>query len=390
MIRNCVSLVPAIVALAVGMLPNQIQAEPVTVARGWQVVANEMADERWAPAATVLGDGKTALVAGGYSFSRHRCVASADLFDSAKLRFDHVPSRLNVPRDFASCALEPNGDVLIAGGYNDVLGSLWVAELYHPETGQFTVCKGQMTEPRELFCATPLDNGNVLLTGGLDLYARRTTSSAEIYNPATDTFVRTKGRMRRDRFGHAACRLRDGRVLVVGGSSLVIGKASGALKSAEIYDPNTGMFQLVPTDMQAERDRPTASLLPDGRVLVAGGQGLMGKSVSFSEIFDPKTDSFSQATVPQINDRMAHAATGQDPVLLTGLKHTTASSELFDPSTLSFVAGPDLPFAVHDQAQLQFGTGLILVAGGKVAPLTGPPSSEARGATWTASIPFDR
>ena len=74
-----------------------------------------MTDGRWAPSAVVLADGKTALIAGGYSYATRNCVASADLFDEATRRFRPATGHLNAERDFATATLLPSGQVLIAG-----------------------------------------------------------------------------------------------------------------------------------------------------------------------------------------------------------------------------------------------------------------------------------
>jgi hypothetical protein len=333
-----------------------------------------MADARWAPASCLLADGKTALIVGGYSYPRKRCVASGDVFDEAKGVFIHCRGRLTYPRDFAQANLLPDGTILVTGGYNDVLGSLDIAEIYDPKTDQFRLAKSQMVYGRELFQATTMTDGRVLLTGGLDLWIRHTTETAEIYDQLTGEFGQTAGNMAEDRFGHAACRLNDGRVLVVGGTSWVIGHASRVLASAEIYDPKTDRFTRTRGDLAVGRDRPTVTPLPDGKVLVAGGQGPNGQAIDFSELFDPSTGEFTKIAASQGVPRMAHGASvlPNGEIVLAGgwsapSKATTPSAMLFDPAMQTFAPLTDLPFAVLDDAQITFPDGETLVAGGKSA-----------------------
>jgi hypothetical protein len=353
-----------------------------TLAQGWiwHLTQNAMSDQRWAPAYTLLPDSHTALIAGGYSFDNGGCVSTADVFDETTQRFLPCKGRLHLPRDFAVATLLADGTVLISGGFNDVLGSTNLAEIYHPSDKIFTVVTQHMLSPRELHTATLLRDGTVLIVGGLDLWERHTQNTAEIYDPATCTFISTSGNMTFDRFGQACCLLADGDVLVVGGTSVLFGHGGYAhvLASAEIYDPVTQLFRSTAADMTVGRDRPTANLLPDGTVLIEGGQGPNGESITYSEIYDPKTDAFTKVAEPQGVARMAHCC-GELPdgkLIITGgwcapIKATTNSVEEFDPPTNQFTTQSALPFSSHDAAQVVFSDGEVLVAGGKTVAATG-------------------
>jgi len=222
-----------------------------------------MRDQRWSPAACALSDGKTAVIAGGYSYSYGYCVNTIDLFDESTCLFVISRAHLTYPRDFAQANLLPNGTVLISGGFNDVWASLDVAEIYDPSTDTCKTVTCKMNQHRELFQAVTLRDGRVLLTGGLDLWARGTVATCEIFDPQTCLFTPTAEAMRQDRFGHAACALPDGRVFVVGGTHWNLRKHETAvLDSAEIYDPTTELFHTVKGHLDVARDRPTATLLP--------------------------------------------------------------------------------------------------------------------------------
>ena len=126
-----------------------------------------------------------------------------------------------------------------------------------------------MTTARQDQAATLLPDGRVLITGGRRPQGDGTTSglaSAELYDPATGTFGAT-GSMAAGRNGHSATLLQDGRVLVAGGSD-----GSTVLTSAELYDPKTGVF-VSTGPMAAAHFGAPATLLPDGRVLIVGSSG---------------------------------------------------------------------------------------------------------------------
>jgi hypothetical protein len=347
-------------------------AFPALAQSGWTQTPNTMSDPRWASSYTLLAGGSRGLIAGGYSYPTDRCVATADEFDPLTRRFLPCKGRLHIPRNFAQASLLPDGKVLISGGYNTILGSLDSAELFDPATQTFRLLPDRLETPRELFTATPLADGKVLIAGGFNTHRGRTQSSAEIYDPATHVFTPT-GPLAEDRFGADAVRLTDGRVLIVGGTHWFVGRPGVPLASAEIYDPVTGKFHATLGPMAFARDRPTATLLPDGTVLIAGGQNGAIEPVQ-AELFDPKSETFKPLPNPLISPRMAHSAAslpGGDVLLSGGWSvpeaATTGSVEMFDPKAQTFTAEPPLPTGAHDQVLLVFPSGFVLIAGGKEA-----------------------
>jgi len=361
-------------------------------ADGWTRVQNTMRDGRWAGAFCLLPGGHAALLAGGYSFEAGACVATADRFDETLRRFVPCRGRLTIPRDFATATLLPDGTALVAGGYNTVYGSLDTAEAYDPRTDTFHVLGSHLSAARELFTATPLTDGRVLIAGGFNTHAHQTQDTADLFDPATSTFSRLPSRLSADRFGQAAARLLDGRILLVGGTHWHVGQPGVPLASADVFDPRTGRFHRTPGDMTVPRDRPTATLLPDGTVLIAGGQnGASGPRLA--ELFHPDTETFTPLAAPLTQARMAHAdlLLPDGRVLLAGgwgpdAHATLTSCEIYDPTMRSFTPGPPLPFSAHDAALLQFLDGLILAAGGKHVG-QGQESSINAGAIWQAARP---
>ena len=343
---------------------------PLQAENGWTPTITPMSDSRWASAYCLLSGGTAGLVGGGYSFPTDRCVATADLFNPRTRRFARCRGRLVVPRNFAQAALLPDGTALISGGYNTVLGTLDSAELFDPVTQNFSLLPSHLSSPRELFTSTTLTDGQVLIVGGFNTHRGRTQRTADIYDPAARTFTPT-GMLSKDRFGQDAVRLADGRVLIVGGTHWFVGQPAVKLASAEIYDPAAGRFHPTHAPMNFARDRPTATLLADGHVLIAGGQNDEGEPEQ-AELFDPSTETFTLVPGKMIAPRMAHTAAllPDGRVLLAGgwsvsLQSTTGSVEIYDPAARDFSPVPALPEGAHDQALLVFPSGLVLVAGGK-------------------------
>jgi N-acetylneuraminic acid mutarotase len=130
-----------------------------------------------------------------------------------------------------------------------------------------------------------LPNGRVLVAGGSNAGA---LASAALYDPATGTWTAT-GPLATGRYTHTATLLSDGRVLVAGGTV-------GPLASAEIYNPATGQWTATGS-LATAREAHTATLLPNGMVLVVGGSSGSTRFAS-AELYDPATGLWSATRAP--------------------------------------------------------------------------------------------
>ncbi|HVV01250.1 MAG TPA: kelch repeat-containing protein, partial [Verrucomicrobiae bacterium] len=188
---------------------------------------------------------------------------------SASAAFWSTNAPLNTPRYSHTATLLTDGRVLIAGGF----GGSYLAstEIYDPFTG--TCSAGpNMTTNRASHTATLLPNGKVLVVGGSIQvgFFPTTLGSAELFDPVAGTWKQT-GSLNTPRAGHTATLLANGKVLVTGGSIYDINTfTSTNMASAEIYDPASGLWSQV-NPMSTPRGAHTATLLRNGKVLVAGG-----------------------------------------------------------------------------------------------------------------------
>jgi hypothetical protein len=183
---------------------------------------------------------------------------------------------MTAERSSATATLLGNGKVLIAGGCCGA--GLTSADLYDPAAGTFTAT-GSMAVAREAQTATLLSNGKVLIAGG-DSGGSVYNASAELYDPAAGRFTAT-GSLTVARSLHTATLLPGGRVLIAGGN-----RSSGfsvTLASAELYDPGSGTFTATGS-MAVARDSQTATLLSNGKVLIAGGRGVSGVAGSVAPV----------------------------------------------------------------------------------------------------------
>lgn len=289
---------------------------------GWASAALcHMLSPRVYHTATLLNDG-TVLIVGGvdtglsgyYACSQGVLTATSATVDATYIGPD--PGIRNPPG-------------LGGVAHFELLGALNLrsAEIFHPSTATYTATPQNPVHNRHHHTATLLNDGTVLIVGGVRLLlhqwtsdtinyldgssdinydlATDTMSSAEIYNPTTGTFTQVGG-LAQARYLHTATLLDDGRVLIAGGSTVA---APGALTtywygqglqttaSVEIYDPITQTFSPgIP--LQTSRQSHTASKLANGNVVFAGGMyndpavttGLYrrdGTVLATTEVYDP-------------------------------------------------------------------------------------------------------
>ena len=258
-------------------------------APGQLVATGNTAVARFAHTATLLPNGKV-LIAGGMS-RNGVWLDSVELYDPGSGRFTPT-SKMYHQRAGATATLLPNGKVLISGGNDSSGKSLASSELYDPASGTFSIT-GSLTVPRGQATATLLKTGKVLIAGGSASGDDDELATAELYDLTTGRFMRT-GSMHHPRSYFTATMLQDGRILVAGGVSGGQYPNHKVEASAEIYDPETEQFTEVPS-MEFRRFKQGAALLPDGRVLIAGGSDEIGRQITYSstEIFEPQKGRFS-------------------------------------------------------------------------------------------------
>jgi hypothetical protein len=386
-----------ILLTAVFVVPEHAQAasEP-----GW-VFTGSLNTPRMYHTATLLQSGKV-LVVGGIG-NDGSVLDSAELYDPVAGKWSYT-GHLNQSRSGHTATLLSDGRVLVAGGRN-AIDAAGTAEVYDPVSGSWRLT-GSMSASRSGHTATLLKNGKVLVAGGYD---SGFLDSAELYDPVTGTWSAT-GDPVHPRWGPTATLLQDGRVLVVGGTD--DGDLVSTLDTSEVYDPAAGAWSAT-ADLRMAVISHTATLLQNGEVLVTGGYlprflpGLHGALVAApialngTQIYDPAAGTWVSAA-GLTTARASHTATllpngrvlvaggetwqGAYPNLQFG---TLVSGELYDPISGTWTATQDLNAARSGHSATLLADGRVLVAGGQsggTGDSTVLASAELYGAATSAPV----
>jgi len=244
---------------------------------------------------------------------------------------------------------------------------------------------GPIGTPRKHHTATLLQDGTVLLAGGIPVDDATPSitvlDEAECYNPATGAFTPV-GTMTQARTGHAATLLASGKVLVTGGNSAWSDTLDTlplpATATAEIWDPATGQFTALANPMSVARRNHTATLLGNGQVLICGG--LLGAALNYgdlqatAELFDPTALTFTPLSPAMTVPRQMHQALALQAgtVLLVGgtdysmssgtaTPYGIANAELFTPG-----AAPGFAATATSLGTGRGQAGAVELAGGQV------------------------
>jgi hypothetical protein len=256
-------------------------------------------------------------------------------------------------------------------------------------SGRFTPT-GSMHTARGLHTATLLADGKVLFAGGAtraDPLCIGGIASAELYDSVAGSFSPTGG-MNAARYAHTATLLPNGEVLVTGGFGSGVDcedLGTPVLTTAEIYDPSNASFKMT-GNMAEAREEHTATLLPAGKVLITGGNDENDVGSATAELFDPGIGKFT-STGNMASPRSEHTATllANGRVLIVGglassSSNPLAMAEIYDPTTHAFTPTGNLVIGRFGHAAILLPDGRVLIIGG------GTGTSGARASVLTAEL----
>jgi len=342
--------------------------------------------DRAGATATLLQNGMV-LIAGGSSTSSG-IRKDAVLYNPATNTFSTLASQLSTSREFATATLLANGKVLIAGGLDgpaaDPSPVTQTTDIFDPTTDTFTPGPS-MSSPREHAAAVALGNGTVLIAGGDSGGTANALRSTDIYNLSTNTFDSGGG----PAMGHPRTLLMAA-TLYTGDALFAGGNADGTSdNTAEVYSLKNNTFSNPAAMANGGRQNGTATLLPNGNVLIAGGfivaPDSSPQSLKSTELFVTASSAFQSPRSVSMNtarDDMTANLTPSGTVLIAGGDQATTSASLS--STELYFANSDTFAPVAITQSLSVGrflttatllqNGQVLIAGGVVGAATSAPS----------------
>jgi hypothetical protein len=287
-------------------------AELISPANSTSSTQNSLTTARYLHTSTLLQDGSV-LVAGGNSGS---ATATAERYNELGDNQWHSSNSMTGARynHTATFLDDGSGKVLVVGGVSGN-SSLASAEIFDPAANSWATTT-DIPYARDSQTATSFGDGTgrVLVVGGID--SGTVSNDAEIYDPNDPAVWSSAGTLSTARYDHTATLLPNGNILVVGGRSSPTGSA--ALATAEIYDPATGQWATAGS-LQTARYGHTATLRNDGTVLISGGIGSV--PVGTSELFDGITGKWLTSvpqTMPQARKDFTATVRDDGTVLVVG------------------------------------------------------------------------
>jgi len=303
---------------------------------------------------------------------------SGSTYNPPEITESELTDTLDHGRNLHSATLLVDGRVLVAGGF-DGSNKLYTCEIYNPEKKAWKNTD-RMTDARVNHTATLLDDGRVFVAGGTNR-SDRSIIWFELFNPSAEMWSNvysmgdTATNMATSRSSHCATLLSDGRVLITGGYSSLY---SDYQRTYEIYDPSTNKCDIPDKPepwMARRRSSHTATLLNDGRVLVAGGFNNEDRYFPYCEIYDPDTDTWSDADAMRTG-RSFHTACllGDGKVLVVGGTVSpsihTVTCEVYDPAADTWSDIGIMKEVRYRHAAAQLSGTRVLVAGNRFSKTT--------------------
>lgn len=323
---------------------------PVVIDPSWSSTGT-MAFSRNIHTATLLNSGKV-LVVGGTDANTNLSLSSCEQFDPSSGTWTTTAS-MNSNRSYHNAILLNTNEVLVVCGADDS-GTITTCELYDPNQDKWTITAPLASRP-SYHASVLLKDGTVLTTGGV-ASGNNVLNSCALYDRTTQAWT-TTGSFSQARYGHAVTMLNDGRILATGGYD------GGVQYSCEIYDPILKSWN-VTGSLHSSRVFHSAILLNDGNVIIVQTYDQSAQC----ENFDPIAGIWTQTeAISAFN--VGTATLLQNGKILVAGGYSGGGSKIcnvFDITANVFAATPSLIISRAQPTATLLSSGKVLVVGGVV------------------------
>lgn len=308
--------------------------------------------------------GGLVLIAGGQGSGG--ALASCEIFIPAPAPLVDV-APMGTSRQRHTATLLPDGKVLVVGGETRWREMLASAEIYNPQQNTWTPTN-PLSSAHSSHTATLLADGRIMISGG-GTWSRTPIGTTEVFDPANNTW-RASGNMVQPRYRHASVLLPDGRVLVAGG--LGSEEERLGIRSAELYDPVSGVWTAT-SPMLGQGGIIAATLLKNGKVLVVNSDIGFYSAPSSSQLYDPLSGVWS-STGP-----LTHHYASDSPLATFALNllpdgrvlvaggdsrgQNPGNCEIYDPVTNTWSVGEAMLTAGENRRGTLLADGRVMVTG---------------------------
>lgn len=320
----------------------------------WEIVDSTVLPHQ-EHASVVMNDGNV-IVSGGIIGYVSPYSRSAEIYN-VSLNIWNLTDSMHYQRGNQKMVLLKDGRILVIGGYNQ-----YSCEIYDPvnSTWEFT---DSLNYQRDWgFTASVLENGEVIVVGGVDIETNPpgiyTLKTCEKFDPTLEEWIIIDS-LEIERKGHTATILNDGRLLIAGGDNSL-----GSISYCEVFNPITGQWSLTDS-LFIKRGNHSAVLLPNGKVLVTGGGNLDSLYIFTCEVFDPAIENWDIVGVTSFPHHSHTSILLADSlILLVGGVIAPASWEIFNPKTFSSMYVSTLPFQKYESTVHLLPDGRVISIGG--------------------------
>ncbi|SRR5581483_2971937 len=264
----------------------------VTFGQQWENIA-PILQARWRPSCAVL-PGNKILVFGGHNLVT--AFTESEIYDPKTDSWSATGS-MHAPRWWGAVATLPDGRIFTAGGFTAFPGTKAsvtnTCEIYDPKAGTWQRT-ASMARPRACFSAITLENGHVLILGGIDSTSPDLSNLAEEFDPVSETFLKVPSPMP-SYFGYQCIYSKRLNGIVFAGGVFQLSFEPQFLNFVQFYNPSSRTWMLLSPLTQPVEGLSQLVETSEGKIAMLSGRSAHFGTTTEVELYDPSQDRWTDA-----------------------------------------------------------------------------------------------